>query len=258
MNDKHLAANLSGPWLFAHRGYSKLAPENTLAAFQLARERGIPGIELDVRLCATGEMVVFHDDSLKRICGVEKTVEELSLGALRELDAGIWKDPSFKGEPVPLLSEVFETLGPEMILDIEIKSSSGNAAPQAAVLAELIQRHGMEKRCLVSSFNPLAVKSFRKVLPGIPTAVIYCHSSGVPWYLRRGEGRLISGCALLKPDHKQVSSLFMAYHGRLEGYQVLPWTVDDPAVAERLLKAGVRGIISNDPGPMKPLFGLTE
>ena len=77
------------PVLFAHRGCSYAAPENTLAAFQKAKEFGIPGIELDVRLCASGEMVVFHDDDFKRIFDREGTVEETSFEDLRKLDAGI-------------------------------------------------------------------------------------------------------------------------------------------------------------------------
>ena len=64
------------PYLFAHRGCSKDAPENTLAAFELARQRGMPGIELDIHLCKSGELIVTHDDNLRRVTGADIAVEE--------------------------------------------------------------------------------------------------------------------------------------------------------------------------------------
>ena len=90
--------DFSRPLLFAHRGYSTKAPENTLAAFKLAWESGIPGVELDARLCESGEIVVFHDEELMRTTGAEGLVETTGLETLRTYDAGAHFNDRYKGE----------------------------------------------------------------------------------------------------------------------------------------------------------------
>src|SRR5579863_8095472 len=91
------------PLVIAHRGASADAPENTLAAFRLAREQGADAIELDVMRCATGEVVVFHDDDLQRYFGRPTLIRDLSFEDLRKLDVG-------RGEQIPTLDEVLKIL----------------------------------------------------------------------------------------------------------------------------------------------------
>ena len=86
--------------------------------------------------------------------------------------------------------------------------------------------------------------------------IIYTDNEELPSYLRAGQGRFFTRCSALKPDHQRVNNRFMAYYAGLLRYPILPWTVDDPAKAEDLMKKGASGIISNDPGPLKPLFNL--
>src|SRR5512137_245776 len=92
------------PLVLGHRGASAEAPENTLASFRLAMERGADGIELDVWRCATGELVVAHDDDLRRVGGSPLVVRNASFAALRAVDVGSWKGEGFRGERVPLLA----------------------------------------------------------------------------------------------------------------------------------------------------------
>ena len=106
--------NYDRPLFFAHRGLSARAPENTLAAFKLAWDSGVPGVELDIRLCATEDIVVFHDNDLERITGKQGTIEQSDLDELKSYDAG-------EGEKIPLLSEVFEAAPPDVYFDIEMK-----------------------------------------------------------------------------------------------------------------------------------------
>ncbi len=246
----------NAPLLFAHRGCSHAAPENTMTAFRLAREYGIPGIELDVRLCSTGEMVVFHDDDFKRIFNMEGSIEETSFKELQKLDAGIFKGEEFRGERIPLLSEVFELLGTDVIYDIEFKNRLTTTGPQEEALLKVIRKYNVEENCMVSSFNPFCIRTFKKLAPEISGAIIYSKSMDVPWYLRRGEGRYISGCPVIKPKWDMVTDGFIFRNYRLGGYPVLPWTVDDPQTAENLLAKGCAGIITNRPESMKHLFGL--
>ena len=243
------------PLLYAHRGYSKRAPENTLAAFGAALSASIPGVELDVHRCRSGELVVVHDFNLKRISGEDLVVEECDLPTLRSLDAGAWFGAPFTGERIPLLSEVFDTLADRVYYDIEIKSRAVDDSGLASALVELVRTRRLAHRCLISSFNPYAIRAAKRLAPEIPTAIIYSNGREIVPFLRHGEGRFISGCQVLKPDYRKITPAGMFINRRMLGYPVITWTVDEPAIARRLLARGVTGLISNDPGP---LLSLTE
>ncbi len=230
------------PLVFAHRGVSSIAPENTRAAFALARELGVPGVELDVHLCASGQLVVTHDHSAKRVTGQDLDLESTPWERLRELDAGAWKGPSYSGERFPLLPDLLEEFGADLYWDIEIKSRDAADRGLEDRLAKLLSSPRWSGRVAVSSFNPLAVKRFKARVPSIPTAVIWCRSKDLKWYLRHGEGRWIAGTDYLKPDKALVKS--PPFPGSRER---AAWTVDDPEEARRLLSLGCSGIISNRP-----------
>src|SRR5512147_1098251 len=115
------AARAGGrPLVLGHRGASAAAPENTLAAFRLAMEQGADGVELDVHRCATGEVVVIHDEDARRTAGADLRVAASPLAALRALDAGGWRGERFQGERIPLLAEVLEAL-PGALVNVELK-----------------------------------------------------------------------------------------------------------------------------------------
>src|SRR6516225_8007886 len=105
----------------AHRGASWDAPENTLAAVELAWRQGADAVEVDFRLTRDGHIVASHDDSTQRIAGVDVRVHESSLAELRELDFGGWKGAEFAGEPIPTFDELLATLPPGKRFYVEIK-----------------------------------------------------------------------------------------------------------------------------------------
>ena len=118
--------NNKKPIIFAHRGASKVAPENTISAFSKAIEMGAGGIELDTHLTSDGYLVVTHDDILGRTCNGTGLVMEHDLKYLKGLDFGGWFSEEFEGERIPLLSDVFELLNErDMVLNIEIKATPG-------------------------------------------------------------------------------------------------------------------------------------
>lgn len=241
------------PLLFAHRGYSARAPENTLAAFTAAREAGIPGIELDVHRCATGELVVIHDHDLQRLSGTDGIVEEESLASLRKLDVGSRFSESFTGERIPLLEEVFDTLGDSVYYDVEIKNREDEPGPLERDLVDLIRGRALAQRCLISSFNPYTIRLVKALDPQLPTAIIYSSEPSVPFALRHGEGRFIAHCDVLKPSMKKMKPWPLFVNQMLMGYPVITWTVDSPDTAARILKLNVTGVISNDPAPLLSL-----
>src|SRR5262249_55324299 len=140
------------PRIIAHRGASAEAPENTMAAFRLARQQGADGIELDVMRCASGEVVVFHDDDLVRLGKRPGLVRELGYDELRTLDLG-------GGERMPLLTDVLAELGP-MLCNIELKTApdwGGRLVDDglARAVADIVYRLSLQERVLISSFDPL-------------------------------------------------------------------------------------------------------
>jgi glycerophosphoryl diester phosphodiesterase len=150
-------SDLPRPTVFAHRGASAHAPENTLAAFQLALSQGAPAIELDAMLCADGQVVVIHDDTVDRTTNGLGKVRQMPLAAIKELDAGTSFASTFKSEKIPTLLEVFETLGHEIFINIEIKNYAYPLDDLPTHVASLVQKFNLSDYALFSSFNPLAL-----------------------------------------------------------------------------------------------------
>jgi len=236
------------PLLFAHRGLNRKFLENTINSFQAALEAGIPGIELDVHLTRDGELVVFHDDVTSRIEKLVRpeeparslSLENASLAELRSLSIGT---------QMPLLDELFEHFGSRVYYDIELKSRSTSDSGLASKVANAIRSHGLEKNCVISSFNPFALRHFRKADPNIPTGIIWTDSRELYWFLRHGEGAVIANVDFLKPESGLAAHLPL--YLRLSGKPVIPWTVNDPETAKGLVARGALGIISDEADMIK-------
>jgi glycerophosphoryl diester phosphodiesterase len=108
----------------------------------------------------------------------------------------------------------------------------------------------IESAVTVSSFNPFCLKTFKKELNSIPTAIIWCRDSELPPILRRGFGRILSSCDYLKPIHEQVNAFSLFRFSVLEKRPLIPWTVDDPPLACTFIDMGCEGIITNCPQKM--------
>ncbi len=128
-----MLADLRHPTVFAHRGASVYAPENTLPAFQLAVEQGADAIELDAKLCADGHVVVFHDPTVDRTTDGSGRVDELSLADLKRLDADCSPDRNYPGTQVPTLEEVFAAFGRKIFINVELRNYEwpDDALPEA-------------------------------------------------------------------------------------------------------------------------------
>src|SRR5512145_3196062 len=119
-----MLASLPKPLIFAHRGASAHAPENTLAAFELAIAQNADALELDVKLSADGHAVVIHDTTVDRTTGSEGRVKDLSLAELRSLDAGTFFSEKYSGERIPTMEEVFESVGKRILINVELTNSN--------------------------------------------------------------------------------------------------------------------------------------
>jgi glycerophosphoryl diester phosphodiesterase len=220
-----------------------------MAAFKLAKQYGIPGIELDIHLTADGKVVVCHDASTKRTApGTALDIARTAWAELRAIDVGSWKGTEFRGEGMPLLSDLLEQHGQDFYFDIEIKSRVSSNGILEASLARILDDFKMDaERVVVSSFNHIMLGTFKATCPRIPTAIIYCKSKELPWFLRHGEGRWIAKADFLKPKYDMPNQLAMTLGRIIGGRKVLPWTIDDSDIARRMLELGCEGIISNRP-----------
>jgi glycerophosphoryl diester phosphodiesterase len=232
------------PLVLGHRGASFDAPANTLAAFGLARQLGADGVELDTSLTRDGVPVVIHDLSLDATTDGSGPVRAHSLDEIKALDAGSYFDSTFKGERVPTLDEAFETLGPDMLVNVELKIEGWRSNGLEKAVLEVIRRHNTNQRVIVSSFNPFALRRFRALAPDIPIGYLY--SPNEPFYLRYGWLMFGLPHEARHPHHSMIDADYMAWAKR-HGYRINTWTIDDPDRIHELRDLGVDAIITNRP-----------
>jgi len=234
-------------FIWAHRGASAVAPENTLAAFAAALAAGADGIELDVQITRDGVPVVLHDDRLDRTTDRCGRVRALTLRQVRQADAGGWFHAGFRGERVPTLQEVLDWAGDAIALNLEIK----DAAVAGAVLALL--RLYPAARVLVSSFDYRLLRRLRLAAPQLELAVL---SDRRLWHGALREAVRL-GARALHPRQDRFSAV-MASLCRQRRLQVCPWTVDDPSAMRRLLRQGADGFFTNDPAAARRLLETVD
>jgi len=232
------------PVIFAHRGASAHAPENTLAAFKLALERGADGVELDAKLTTDGQVVVIHDQTVRRTTGAEGVVRQMSLAQLKALDAGSFFGQQFAGEPIPTLGEVFAAVGQRTLINVEITNytSVWDALPDR--IADLVEEYGLQERVIFSSFHPSNLLRIRRRLPHTPAALL-TQEGGAGRLLRGWLGRLFAR-EYIHPYYTDVTSEWLAAERR-RGRRGNPWTVNDPEAIRQLSRLGIDGIITDDP-----------
>ena len=232
------------PKIIAHRGASADAPENTLAAFQLALDQGADGIELDVMLSKDRQLVVIHDDLVDRTTNGTGRVQDLTLAELRALDAG-------QGEKIPTLDEVLTRFGGKLLINIELKNYSTIFDSLPLDVAALIQDHGVTDSILISSFNPINFPRFHRRLPDIPIGMLTF--PGKARFFAYG----LFHYDALHPYFKDVDeALVQRTHAR--GREINVWTVDEAADIRHLAKIGVDSLITNRPlRAMSALESLT-
>lgn len=221
----------------AHRGASAEAPENTLAAFRLAAARGADAVELDARLCGTGEVVVFHDDTLGRRCGVPGRIDETPLSRLHALDAG-------GGERVPTLAETLAAMPHALAVHVEIKVEQFDDRGLAARVAAVVRESGQAHRVAFVSFHPAALVRVRRLLPECPTGFLFHAEQGL--LLRSGAIAPALGCAAVSAEDRVCTPARVAAWHAL-GLAVNVWTVDAEDEIDRFARMGVDAITTNRP-----------
>lgn len=247
------------PEVIAHRGASRVAPENTLRAIRSAVRAGADLVEVDVRVTADRRLVLLHDAGLGRTTDVEQRfpdrepwhVGDFTLAEIRTLDAGAWKDRRFAGEKVPTLAQALRAVEGRAGLLVELKDPVREVGMEALVAQELTRdgtatgRPARGQRVMVQSFDYLAVARFAALQPDIPVGVV---TDGPPSAAQLDIYQRFAD--RVAPPHRTVDRSLIR-SARSRGLSITPYTVNDPRAMRRLLGLGVDGIVSDVPGRLR-------
>ncbi|WP_051071399.1 glycerophosphodiester phosphodiesterase family protein [Ilumatobacter coccineus] len=232
-----------GPITIAHRGYSSLAPENTLAAVEAALRSGAEMIEIDTYTSADDATIVIHDSTVDRTTDGTGAVDALSSAQLAELDAGSWFSSAYVDEPLPHLEQVLDLIkgrGPTLLLEIK----PGASYDETEMQLQAVLDRDMVDQVVVQSFDAQVIRDAKTIAPEIPRGFLTGSVSGdlvaVANELGLSAYNPSVGAVLGRPE--AVAELNAA------GIAVMPWTVDDAGTWARLAEIGVDGIITNRPG----------
>ncbi|MGW2628495.1 glycerophosphodiester phosphodiesterase [Streptomyces chattanoogensis] len=249
-------AGAGPPLVIAHRGASRYAPENTLAAVDAAYHRGFLWVENDVQRTKDGQLVVLHDTTLRRTTDVEKMfpgrapwrVRDFTAAEIARLDAGSWFGPRFAGERVPTLAAYLRRLdrnGQRLLL--EIKSPRSHPGIEADLVGELRRRGWLDRahtdgRLVVQSFCVRCVKAVHELVPQVRTGIL-----GSPTMARLA--RYARFADEINPRMSALSSRWIAAVHRLRGphgrpLEVYAWDVGKNTGAREAQDRGIEGVIT--------------
>lgn len=229
--------------IIAHRGASGLAPENTIAAMELAIKQGCHGIETDLQLTKDGEVVVFHDWSVERTTNGLGEIKDLTLSQILELDAGSWFSEEFKGEKIPTLVDLLNIVPKGLLLNLEIKSQSHDDRGIEEKVVRILEKYNRIENIIISSFNHMCLERVQKINKQIKLGILY-------------EAHFIDPLNFIKSNQLDIYSIHSCSHytnkdliqtAHDNNMKVYSWTVNDIKIAERLEEYQIDGIITNYP-----------
>jgi glycerophosphoryl diester phosphodiesterase len=238
------------PLVIAHRGASAEAPENTIAAFERALELGADAIELDVHLSKDDQPVVIDDFTLERTTDGAGAVRALTVRELKRLDGGGWFGASFRGQRLQTLQEVLERFRDRARLSIELKGGSSLYPGIEERVVGLLEVYDALEWTLVQSFDGGALRTLRALSREVRLGVLVAHRPIDP------ETDLAPGLDAICPS---VAILGAAERTaiRAAGRECHVWTVNEPALMDRLVDWDVEGIITDRPDLLRARLGRT-
>ena len=222
----------------AHRGASSYAPENTMAAFDLAIVMGARHIELDVHSTSDGHVVVIHDDTVDRTTDGSGPVTNLALAPLRTLDAGSWFGHEFTGERIPTLDAVLGRYRGRVHVHVEIKGQSSQLSHQTA---DLIRKHGMVGEATITSFQIARLQETRANAPELTTGWLVADVTDAVIAQARS-----LGLSQICPRANRITSELVR-RLRAAGFVVRAWGVASEDLMRQVVQSGADGMTVNFP-----------
>ena len=242
------------PIIIAHRGDKTHAPENTLAAFKLAAENGADAIEFDVKLTADERVIVLHDQTVNRTTTGTGKIFQLPFAVVRNLDAGGWFSEDYRGERIPTLDEVFETVGKRLYINIELTNYATPGDGLVPKVVDLVKKHGLQDRMLFSSFFARNLQITRSLLPEVPRGLLCMRGLLGSW------GRTFTWRGDYFALHPYLTDVDPGLVNRVQaaGKRVHVWTVNSEEDLKRMIGLGVNAIITDDPVLALRLLGRSR
>jgi glycerophosphoryl diester phosphodiesterase len=232
--------------ILGHRGASCDRPENTIAAFVEAEAQGAEGVELDVMRCATGELVVCHDEWLDRLAGLHWNVWATPWHRLAQVDVG--STLGFAPARLPLLDDVFDALSTSAIINVELKCDTVDDYGLSLAVAGRIVERGLEDRVFLSSFNPWCLMRVASVFPALRRGFLLDPERR--WFPQAWLLLPLTASTSVHPHASQVTTT-RANQWHERGWEIVAWTVDEADEARRLRAMGVEYLITNRPGALR-------
>jgi len=228
--------------IWAHRGASHYAPENTLPAFALALEQGAEGVEFDVQLSSDGELVVIHDETLDRTTDGSGKVAHHSLAELQRFDASAGR-LGFAGVRIPAFAEVLDLFAATSVtMNIELKNSIEPYPGLEEEVLAAVTAYGLAERVVLSTFNHYSLRKLRSLEPRCELAALYTDPLFRPW---RYAAQL--GVTAIHPPLPCVFGKAFTRKARACGIAVRPWVVNGPAALRRMFGYGVDAVFTDAP-----------
>ena len=228
--------------IWAHRGASGYAPENTSEAFKLAIELGADGVELDVQFTKDRKLAVIHDEKIDRTSDGSGYVANHTLAELRRHNYNRTK-PEYPHADIPTLQEVLELLKPTALtVNIELKTGVNFYPGIEYAVIELVKRMGMEDRVIYSSFNHSSILKVKEICPTAKTGLLYCDGTvDMPEYAKR------LGAEALHPAHGNMKYPGFVKKCKELGIALHVWTANEPKKIQELMQYDIDAVINNYP-----------
>ncbi len=226
--------------IIAHRGASYLAPENTVAATKLAWEKGSDAAECDIWLSKDNKIIACHDASTKRTTGQNHQISKTESGILRELDAGSYKDERYRGEKLPFLYELLQTVprGKELVVEIKCENEV------LPYLKTEVEKYKEQTNITFICFDFNTICETKELFPDHPCYWLCSNALMLKSNLNKVAEAKLNGVSL---HYSLIDKDLMELAEDL-GLEVYSWTVDSPEEAKRLIALEVKGITTNRPG----------
>lgn len=229
--------------ILAHRGASAYAPENTMAAFNLAKEMKADGLELDVHLTKDGQLVVTHDETIERCSDAEGWLKDYTYDELKDFNFGAKFDGGKWQEPLPLLSDVLELVRPtNMVVNIELKNSVVLYPELEEKTLTLVRAMKLDEQIIYSSFNHYSIAKLKQLGTASLCGLLYAEPLFMPWQYAK-----MVGADALHPHFLNLQIPNYMDACRELGIRVHPWTVDEEKHLAWMYQQKAEAIITNKP-----------
>ncbi len=248
--------------VISHRGANKVAPQNTIPAFEKSLEIGCDGFETDIHLTSDGYPVICHNYTIDETSDGKGEVRSKTLEELRTYDFGSYFSKEFEGTKLPTLDEFLDlsAQGDIEIMNIEIKPPLDEDLSIVAKTITAVKEKGLFDKLLISSFSPDVLVECKKIDPNCKTGFLYAPNK--PFFYKQMLFGYVKFAKKIKADylHPHYFSVTKSFVKNLHknGIKVNVWTVDDPKIATKLIKYGVDGLITDLPAMANELVDKYE